>query len=240
MAAWGLWAVSRHVRVRCNFRWRAAMDAWRQAMAAYDPLDAGHQSRPEPPVSRHHGPVNPSGAASARPGSGSASPSSTPSPASSPPPPTGTGRPPPTAAPPVRPGSPSPSRAADDLDDMYSMLTGWESAYRDWHGWDSGPPKGDLASGKPKPSTACPATSPGSSPHPWPPTSAGKSSMAPRDRRHRQSRRPHPAQAAPLPRLRAAHPRLDRRGGPGGLRQLRPRLVMSYAQYEAEVERVTA
>src|SRR6202011_3825225 len=41
---------------------------------------------------------------------------------------------------------PSPSQAADDLDEMSSMLTGWETIYRELKGWLSAPPRGELAS----------------------------------------------------------------------------------------------
>lgn len=40
----------------------------------------------------------------------------------------------------------SPSRAADDLDEMFGMLSTWETIYRDLKGWLSGPPRGELAS----------------------------------------------------------------------------------------------
>lgn len=40
----------------------------------------------------------------------------------------------------------SPSPAADDLDELLSMLTGWEDAYRDLQGWPSGARRGYLAS----------------------------------------------------------------------------------------------
>jgi hypothetical protein len=40
----------------------------------------------------------------------------------------------------------SPSRAADDLEEMFAMLSTWETIYRDLKGWLSGPPRGELAS----------------------------------------------------------------------------------------------
>jgi hypothetical protein len=45
----------------------------------------------------------------------------------------------------------SPSRAADDLDEMHAMLSGWETIYRELKGWLSAPPRGELASRE----TAC-------------------------------------------------------------------------------------
>jgi len=45
----------------------------------------------------------------------------------------------------------SPSPAADDLDEMHLMLSGWEGIYRAIKGWQSPPPRGDLASRE----TAC-------------------------------------------------------------------------------------
>jgi hypothetical protein len=41
---------------------------------------------------------------------------------------------------------PSPSQAADDLDEMFRMLSAWEEIYRSLKGWLSGPPSGELAS----------------------------------------------------------------------------------------------
>lgn len=41
---------------------------------------------------------------------------------------------------------PSPSPAADDLDEMFVMLSNWEAIYRALKGWNSGPPYGELAS----------------------------------------------------------------------------------------------
>lgn len=127
----------------CNRRWRDAMDGWRQAMAAYDPLDAA-QSRPDTPATAPW-PGEPvwCGACTARirlrlaqldtlAGLLAATAD-------------GHRQAPPDGHVTGTVGSPSPSQAADDLGEMYSMLTGWESAYRDWQGWDSGPPKGDLA-----------------------------------------------------------------------------------------------
>jgi len=125
----------------CNSRWREAMDAWRAATAAYDPLDPG-TSRPAPPETAPW-PGEPvwcapctsrirlrlaqldtlAGILSAAADGHRQAPAD--------------GR--------VTTGSPSPSPAADDINDMYSMLAGWESAWRDHMGWDSGPPKGDLA-----------------------------------------------------------------------------------------------
>jgi hypothetical protein len=45
----------------------------------------------------------------------------------------------------------SPSQAADDLDEMSAMLSGWETIYRELNGWLSPPPRGELASKE----TAC-------------------------------------------------------------------------------------
>jgi hypothetical protein len=39
----------------------------------------------------------------------------------------------------------SPSQAADDLDDLQKMLSGWEDAYRDLREWPSPPRRGYLA-----------------------------------------------------------------------------------------------
>jgi len=41
--------------------------------------------------------------------------------------------------------TPSPSAAADDLDELERMLLAWEDAYRDTHGWPSPPRRGTLA-----------------------------------------------------------------------------------------------
>lgn len=41
--------------------------------------------------------------------------------------------------------APSPSRAGDDLEEMWGMLSGWETIYRDLNGWLSPPPRGELA-----------------------------------------------------------------------------------------------
>jgi hypothetical protein len=40
---------------------------------------------------------------------------------------------------------PSPSPGADDLDELVTVLTGWEEAYRDLMGWPSPPRRGFLA-----------------------------------------------------------------------------------------------
>ena len=42
--------------------------------------------------------------------------------------------------------TPSPSPAADDLDELTRMLRDWEDSYRGVRGWDAAPPRGDLAS----------------------------------------------------------------------------------------------
>jgi ribosomal protein S27E len=39
----------------------------------------------------------------------------------------------------------SPSPGADDAEDTYQMLAGWEDAYRGMHGWPSAPRRGILA-----------------------------------------------------------------------------------------------
>lgn len=40
---------------------------------------------------------------------------------------------------------PSPSQAGDDLDEMWGMLSNWETIWRDLNGWLSPPPRGELA-----------------------------------------------------------------------------------------------
>lgn len=41
--------------------------------------------------------------------------------------------------------APSPSPAADDLDELYSWLVAWEGYYREVRQWDNAPPRGYLA-----------------------------------------------------------------------------------------------
>jgi hypothetical protein len=129
----------------CNSRYHKACEAYREAMMTYDPLDPD-QSRPEPPDIRPRGwgrPVWCSEHAAqirrelaqlddlaallaatadgydAKPRTERVAGTSVPA---------------------------SPSEAADVLDEMNSMLTGWEQAYRDLRGWPSPPPRGDDAS----------------------------------------------------------------------------------------------
>ena len=129
----------------CNRSWREAQDAYRKALAEYDPLDP-QQSRPEPP-SAQPWPGEPvwcredaakvslklaqldtlaamlAATADGHRGQGDSERVSRSS-----------------------AHAPSPSPAADDLDELASMLAGWEDAYRSIKGWPSAPPRGDLAS----------------------------------------------------------------------------------------------
>lgn len=126
-----------------NRRYRDAWKAYRQALADYDPLDA-EQSRPEPPdldpwpgapvwcsdctsrIGRCLAELDDLAARLAAEADGYA-----------------------TSAEAERiPGSgepASPSQAADDLNELHAMLSGWETAYRELEGWLSAPPRGDLA-----------------------------------------------------------------------------------------------
>ena len=127
----------------CNRHWREGQEAFRQALADYDPLDAD-QSRPVPP-SIQAWPGDPwCGRCKSRiretlaelddlaallmataDGHRSAP---------------GTERVSGSAAP------VSPSQAGDDLEELTSMLSGWESAYRDLRDWRSLARRGHLAS----------------------------------------------------------------------------------------------
>jgi len=129
----------------CNRRYREARDAYKQALADYDPLDSS-QSRPDPPdIAPWLGdPVWCGPCASQvrlrlvqlgdliglRKASADGHRQSDAAERVS-----GSGD-----------GDRSPSPAADDEDELASMLTGWECAYRDLRGWPSPPPRGDLAS----------------------------------------------------------------------------------------------
>ena len=127
----------------CNRHYREAQDGFRQALASYDPLDAD-QSRPLPP-SIQAWPGDPwCGRCKSRiretlaelddlaallmatadghragPGTERVSGSAE---------------------------AISPSQSADDLEELTSMLSGWESAYRDLHDWRSLARRGHLAS----------------------------------------------------------------------------------------------
>jgi len=128
---------------RCNRAYREAREQWHKALADYDPLDAG-QSRPIPP-SIQPWPGNPwCGTCKSRirealaelddlaallmatadghragPGTERVSGSA---------------------------DALSPSQAGDDLEELTSMLTGWESAYRDLKDWQALTRRGHLAS----------------------------------------------------------------------------------------------
>ena len=126
-----------------NRRYREAWDTYRQALDSYDPLDSA-QSRPDPPEIQPR-PGDPvwcgdcaarislrlaeldelagllAATADGLRGDGEAERVS------------GSAEP------------ASPSRAADDLDEMWGMLSGWETIYRDLNGWLSPPPRGELA-----------------------------------------------------------------------------------------------
>lgn len=133
----------------CNRRYREAREAFDQALAEYDPLNS-EQSRPEPPgiqpwegmpvwcpncasrISLKLAELDDLAAILAATADGhraSAEAERV----------SGTGE----------PGSPS--QASDDLDELASMLRGWEDTYRDLRGWPSPPPRGELASAE----TAC-------------------------------------------------------------------------------------
>jgi len=126
-----------------NRRYREAWDAYRRALADYDPLDSA-QSRPDPPEIQPW-PGDPvwcrdcagriglrlaelddlagllAATADGLRGEGDRERVSG------------------SAVP------PSPSRAGDDLEEMWGMLSGWETIYRDLNGWLSPPPRGELA-----------------------------------------------------------------------------------------------
>lgn len=129
----------------CNGRWREAMAAYDEALAAYDPLDSA-QERPVPPnllawpgepvwctgcqsrIRQRLSQLDRLAALLAFEADGHGEPAA--------------------ASEHVRrssdPASPSP--AADDLDELTRMLIAWEDAYWDIRGWGSPPPRGDLAS----------------------------------------------------------------------------------------------
>jgi hypothetical protein len=128
----------------CNRRWREAREAYAQALALYDPLDKD-QSRPQPPeippvpgepvwcprdasrISQQLAELDYAASLLAAAADGYTS---------------STGEQRVSGS----PAHPSPSPAGDDLDELVSMLTGWEDAYRDARGWPSGARKGSLAS----------------------------------------------------------------------------------------------
>jgi len=127
----------------CNRHYREAREQFKQALADYDPLDA-NQSRPVPPSIQPF-PGDPwcgqcksriretlaeldylAGMLAATADGHRAGP--------------GGERVSGSAAP------LSPSAASDDLDELSSMLRGWEDAYRELRGWQSGARRGYLAS----------------------------------------------------------------------------------------------
>jgi hypothetical protein len=128
---------------RCNQRYREAWGAYKQDLALYDPLDP-EQSRPEPPDLQpvEGGPVwcarctaairaqlgDLDDLAPLRRAGGDGYGTST-----------GEQRVGGTKA------APSPSESGDDLDEVTSMLLGWEDAFRDYKGWPSPPRRGFLA-----------------------------------------------------------------------------------------------
>jgi hypothetical protein len=134
----------------CNRRYREARDAFEQALAEYDPLNS-EQSRPEPPgmqpwegdpvwcgkcaasISLKLAEMDDLAAILAATADGFRDAPAGMEHVS------GSGE----------PGSPS--RAADDLDELSAMLSGWEVTYRDLMQWPSPPPRGELASAE----TAC-------------------------------------------------------------------------------------
>lgn len=126
----------------CNNRWRQAQAEHQAALAAYNPLDAT-QSRPEPPGIRPW-PGDPVWCARctarirvqlaelddaacilrARAD--------------------GYGEQPLDQRVSGSSDDPSPSPTGDTLDELASVLAGWEQAYRDYRGWSSGPQRGWL------------------------------------------------------------------------------------------------
>lgn len=134
---------SRICQGNCNARWRDAQGAYTAAMALYDPLDAA-QERPAPPTASPW-PGEPvwcgrdssrilaelaelddlgallAAAADGHRGAGAGQRVS------------------------GSPASLSPSPAADDLDELVSVLTGWQEAYSDVAGWPSPPRRGVLS-----------------------------------------------------------------------------------------------
>jgi hypothetical protein len=127
----------------CNQRWREALEEFAVALQDYDPLDSA-QSRPEPP-SIQPWPGDPAwctvctGVITVKlaelddlaplrqrtaDGHRAADAAERVSGSAEP---------------------PSPSPAHDDIDDLVSMLRGWETAYRDLKGYPSPPRRGDLA-----------------------------------------------------------------------------------------------
>ena len=128
----------------CNGHYRKAIDAHKKALADYDPLDP-RTSRPEPPseqpwlgepvwcapcsalVSLRLAQLDTLAAMLAKEADGYESQPRTEKVGGS-----------------SEAGSPSP--AADDLDELARMLAEWEDIYRGIKGWDSAPPRGDLAS----------------------------------------------------------------------------------------------
>jgi hypothetical protein len=133
----------------CNGRYWAATDAYRRDLAAYDPLNP-ETSRPEPPgpdiiwgwgdpvwcsdcqalISLHLAQLDTLAALLAAEADGHRDAGEQEKGGKR-----GAGSAP-----------PSPSPAADDLDELARMLAAWEAIYRTLKGWPSPPPRGDLAS----------------------------------------------------------------------------------------------
>jgi hypothetical protein len=128
-----------------NRRYREAWDAYRQALADYDPLDSA-QSRPDPPeiqlwpgdpvwcsdctalIGKKLAQLDILAGILAATADGLREPGDLERVSGS------SGE------------RPSPSRAGDDLDEMFTMLSTWETVYRDLKGWLPAPPRGEMAS----------------------------------------------------------------------------------------------
>jgi hypothetical protein len=129
---------------KCNERYREAWDAHEAAVASYDALDSS-QSRPEPPslgcwrgepawcppctskITTRLAELDDLAALLGATADGHRS----------------------SAEAERVSGSSEPasqSQAADDLDEMFTMLSSWETIYRELQGWLSAPPRGELAS----------------------------------------------------------------------------------------------
>src|SRR5579859_6941018 len=123
-----------------NRRYREAWDAYRQALADYDPLDSA-QSRPDPPeiqpwpgapvwcsdcaerIGLHLAELDELAGILAATADGLRGGEDAERVSGS-------------AAP------PSPSQAGDDLEEMWGMLSSWETIWRKLNGWLSPPPRG--------------------------------------------------------------------------------------------------